>query len=166
MVFILGLLAFSTGIVLIALSGLSKTGLVPYKQVLVRYTAQNFTDAVVVGPFLGAKGGVEISSCECQNGQTLFHVRDSEDLLVYSSPTFPPPSYDIEFDIPVPGYYTVIFNFVISNDAYVEVYEYRSEIGMFYPYEELYEIGLLVAIVGIAIGAIGMFMPSKAEESA
>lgn len=165
----LGGLIFVAGIFVIAASTWSGRGPYEYKQPLATYptrpaTGKDIPPFILVGPFEGEKGGINVSgSFQGDEGQAIFHVRDYEGRLVYPGPPFPPPSNIIEFDID-PGYYTITFNILFSNDSRVEVYEYRKAIGIIYPHRNLYNIGVFLCVAGIIGSAVGLFMPSKGGE--
>lgn len=157
----LGIFVFFVGIMLIRLSMFSRETPVEYKEALETSEGSDITDIAIYLPFAGRCGINITGSFQGSEVEPVFHVRDSDGRLFYSSPSFPLPSSSIEFDIDDPGLYMIYFSVTFDVDSRVEVYQYRYEMGIIYPYENLYNVGLLLAVAGLVASAVGAFMPSK-----
>ena len=164
----LSLVIFLMGIILVGVSNVSKRGLVEYKETLgeplrgseIMDTAMNLPEAGTYGiNFTGSFQGYE--------GHPIFIIRDHDGLLIFPGPDFdplaPPPNI-IEFDIDDPGFYSIEFNIIVSDDSCVELYQYKHEMGDIRPYVHLFNVGVPVAISGIVGSIVGLFVLSESEE--
>ena len=161
---VLGILGFLSGIVLIRVSIFLTEAPVQYKETVVEYKESiPSTIAILLSP--PTRFGINITGPfqSSTEGQPVVEIRDPEGSLIYSNSSFPPPSI-IELDSTTVGLYSIDFNIVFGNGSSVEVYYYSSRIEVIQPYRDLYYPGVFLAVLGIAVSAAGMFLPSKRSE--
>jgi len=164
-VIVSSLVIFVVGIFLMGISNVSKNEPIPYKSPLVEPLEGSRINDMWINIYESGTCGLNLTgSFQGYEDQSIFIIRDSEGHIVYSSPSFPAPSDIIEFDINEPGWYSIEFNIIVTDDSCVELYQYKYQIGPIRPYVHLYYVGAPLAISGI-IGVIaGLFVLSGQEE--
>jgi len=161
---ILGFLIFLTGISLMRLSMFSREEPVWFKKTLVEHRT-NIPSSIGFLLEIPTICGINLTGpfINYTQDQPVVEIRDFDGRLVYSNSSFPPPSI-IEFEIADPGLYFIDFNIVFGEGSIVEVYYYDYKMGFIRPYEGLFYPGVFLGVLGIAVIAAGMLMPSKKSE--
>ena len=167
-VIILGLVIFLAGIVLLGVSIVTKKTLVEYMEPLGEpLEGSEIMDMATYLPYAGKYGINFTGSFQGYEGQPIFIIRDSEGLLVFSGPEFDtsaPSSNNIEFDIDEPGFYSIDFNIIASDDSIVELYQCMYRLEDIRPYAHLFNVGVPLAISGIVANVVGLFVLPKQED--
>lgn len=161
---VLGILVFLTGIVLIRLSIFREEAIVQYKETLIEYS-EVIPSKIVIPISQLTRFGINMTGPfqSSSEGEPVVEIRDPNGYLMYSDSSFPPPSI-IEVDSTITGLYIIDFNIVFGNGSSVEVYYYSPREEIVYPYRDFYYPGIFLAVLGIAVSAAGLFLPSKPSE--